>query len=40
MIYPTGHEDLEELPLVRGDGLPTQHMRALAYWAAAPDMDE
>ncbi len=24
------------MPLVRADGLPTQHMRALAYWAAAP----
>jgi arginyl-tRNA synthetase len=39
VIYPTGREELEEMPLVRGDGLPTQHMRALAYWAAAPELD-
>lgn len=38
IFYPTGHEDFDELPLVRGDGVPTQHMRALAYWLAAPDM--
>ena len=40
VIYPTGHEDFDELPLVRRDGVPTQHMRALAYWLAAPDMQE
>ncbi len=40
IFYPTGHEDFDELPLVRGDGVPTQHMRALAYWLASPDMDE
>lgn len=40
IFYPTGHEDFDELPLVRGDGVPTQHMRALAYWLAAPDMEE
>ncbi len=40
ICYPTGHEDFDELPLVRGDGVPTQHMRALAYWLSAPDMDE
>jgi arginyl-tRNA synthetase len=40
IFYPTGHEDFDELPLVRADGVPTQHMRALAYWLAAPDMDE
>jgi hypothetical protein len=28
------------MPLVRADGLPTQHMRALAYWAAAPELDD
>ena len=38
MIYSTGLEDLEEFPLVRADGLPTQHMRALAYWMAAPEL--
>jgi arginyl-tRNA synthetase len=39
VIYETGFEDLQELPLVRADGLPTQHMRAVAYWMSAPDMD-
>jgi hypothetical protein len=38
VIYSTGLEDLEEFPLVRSDGLPTQHMRALAYWMAAPEL--
>ncbi|HTT95820.1 MAG TPA: hypothetical protein VMF55_14190 [Solirubrobacterales bacterium] len=40
VFYPTGREELEEMPLVRADGLPTQHMRALAYWAAAPELDD
>lgn len=39
IYYPTQREELEEMPLVRSDGLPTQHMRALAYWAAAPELD-
>jgi arginyl-tRNA synthetase len=40
VIYPTEREELEEMPLVRKDGLPTQHMRALAYWSAAPELDD
>jgi arginyl-tRNA synthetase len=40
IYYPTQREELEEMPLVRSDGLPTQHMRALAYWAAAPELDD
>ncbi len=40
VIYATGLDDLEEFPLVRADGLPTQHMRALAYWMAAPDLEQ
>jgi arginyl-tRNA synthetase len=40
VYYPTQREELEEMPLVRSDGLPTQHMRALAYWAAAPELDD
>ncbi|MEZ5078642.1 MAG: hypothetical protein R2725_14505 [Solirubrobacterales bacterium] len=40
VMYLTQREELEEMPLVRADGLPTQHMRALAYWAAAPELDE
>jgi arginyl-tRNA synthetase len=39
VIYDTGIADEQEFPLVRPDGLPTQHMRALAYWMAAPDLD-
>jgi hypothetical protein len=39
VIYATGLEDFEELPLVRADGVPTQHMRSLAYWMAAPELD-
>jgi hypothetical protein len=40
IFYPTDREELEEMPLVRSDGLPTQHMRALAYWSAAPELDD
>ncbi|HEX2393583.1 MAG TPA: hypothetical protein VHI77_11790 [Solirubrobacterales bacterium] len=40
VMYRTEREELEEMPLVRADGLPTQHMRALAYWAAAPELDD
>jgi hypothetical protein len=40
VFYPTEREELEEMPLVRSDGLPTQHMRALAYWSAAPELDD
>jgi hypothetical protein len=39
VIYPSGREDFDELPLVRDDDLPTQHMRAMAYWMAAPGLD-
>jgi arginyl-tRNA synthetase len=39
VVYVTGVEDFEEFPLVRADGLPTQHMRALVYWMAAPELD-
>jgi hypothetical protein len=38
VVYATGLRDFEEFPLVRADGLPTQHMRALAYWMAAPEL--
>jgi tRNA synthetases class I (R) len=39
VFYATGLRDFEELPLVRADGLPTQHMRALAYWMTAPELE-
>jgi arginyl-tRNA synthetase len=40
VMYETKRGELEEMPLVRSDGLPTQHMRALAYWSAAPELDD
>jgi arginyl-tRNA synthetase len=40
VMYATEREELEEMPLVRSDGLPTQHMRALAYWSAAPELED
>jgi arginyl-tRNA synthetase len=40
VVYATGLRDFEEFPLVRADGLPTQHMRALAYWMAAPELGD
>lgn len=39
VVYPTSIDGFEEFPLVRPDGVTTQHMRALAYWMAAPDLD-
>jgi arginyl-tRNA synthetase len=39
VVYATHLENLDEFPLVRADGLPTQHMRALAYWMAAPELE-
>jgi arginyl-tRNA synthetase len=39
VVYPTGMDGFEELPLVRPDGMSTQHMRALVYWSVAPDLD-
>ena len=39
VIYATGLKDFEEFPLVRADGVPTQHMRSLAYWMAAPELE-
>jgi arginyl-tRNA synthetase len=32
LIYETGQRDYEVVPLVRGDGFPTEHMRALILW--------
>ncbi len=39
VIYLTNRHELAEMPLLRADGLPTQHMRALAYWMAAPGLE-
>jgi arginyl-tRNA synthetase len=40
VIYATGLQELAELPLVRADGLATQHMRSLAYCMTAPELDD
>jgi arginyl-tRNA synthetase len=39
VIYPTDVEDLEEMPLVRADGMTTQHLRAISYWMGAPELE-
>ena len=39
VVYDTGFEELEEMPLVRADGLSTQHMRSLTYAVTAPELD-
>ncbi len=39
VIYATGVEDLEQMPLVRADGQTTQHMRAVCYWMGAPGLE-
>jgi arginyl-tRNA synthetase len=39
IVYETGLRELEELPLVRADGLSTQHMRSLTYAMSAPELE-
>jgi arginyl-tRNA synthetase len=39
VVYATGVEDLEEMPLLRADGQSTQHMRAVSYWMGAPGLE-
>jgi arginyl-tRNA synthetase len=39
VVYDTGLRELDELPLVRADGLSTQHMRSLTYALSAPELD-
>jgi arginyl-tRNA synthetase len=39
VVYATGLEELEEVPLVRADGLSTQHMRSLTYALTAPELE-
>jgi hypothetical protein len=39
VIYRTGVKELEELPLVRADGLSTQHLRSLTYALSAPELE-
>jgi arginyl-tRNA synthetase len=40
IVYLTDVEDLEEMPLVRSDGVTTQHLRAVSYWLMAPDLED
>jgi arginyl-tRNA synthetase len=40
VAYVTGVEDLEEMPLVRRDGVTTQHLRAVSYWLMAPGLED
>jgi hypothetical protein len=40
VVYATGLKELEELPLMRADGLSTQHMRSLTYAITAPELDD
>jgi arginyl-tRNA synthetase len=41
IVYDTDLEEFEELPLVRSDGLSTQHLRAVAYWmTVAPELGQ
>jgi tRNA synthetases class I (R) len=39
VLYETGVEEMEEMPLLRADGQTTQHMRAVSYWMGAPDLE-
>ena len=40
IVYATGLEELQELALVRADGLSTQHMRSLTYALTAPELED
>ncbi len=39
VLYRTGVQEMEEMPLVRADGQTTQHMRAVSYWMGSPDLE-
>jgi hypothetical protein len=39
VVYATGLEELEEVALVRSDGLSTQHLRSLTYALTAPELE-
>jgi arginyl-tRNA synthetase len=40
VVYETGLEELEEMPLMRADGLSTQHLRSLTYALTAPELEQ
>jgi arginyl-tRNA synthetase len=39
VVYRTGIKELAELPLLRADGLSTQHLRSLTYALSAPELE-
>lgn len=39
VVYRSDVEDLEEMPLLRADGMTTQHLRAVSYWMGAPELE-
>ncbi len=39
VVYATGLSELEEMPLMRADGVSTQHMRSLTYALTAPELE-
>jgi arginyl-tRNA synthetase len=39
VVYETGFMELAEVPLVRADGVSTQHMRSLTYALHAPELE-
>jgi arginyl-tRNA synthetase len=39
VVYLTGLKELEEVPLMRTDGLSTQHLRSLTYALTAPELE-
>jgi len=40
IVYDSGVAELAEVPLVRADGVSTQHLRSLTYALHAPDLDD
>ncbi len=40
VVYRTGMQELDEVPLMRADGLSTQHLRSLTYSMTAPDLED
>lgn len=39
VVFDSGCRELEEVPLVRSDGVPTQHMRSFAYCVTGPELE-
>jgi hypothetical protein len=40
VVYDTGLAELQQLPLMRADGLSTQHLRSLTYALSAPELEQ